>query len=158
MRENTLFFKTFSFIRLVKNPGCYFTYWAYGKPRSIWNIRHQEIGCVYVDDIDYAEYEGEAELLLISLVERIPRPLDRDEPYRLRSSLDQWLASKSQPAKELPKKDKRRVGYFNVMWVVSDEQWPGAKRRVGTGVILTEFIVGQVDEEIASGMSDVFLY
>ena len=158
LRGNTLLFRTFSFERSIKEPGRYATFWACGRPRSIWNNKNQEIGCVYVDDIDFAEYEGEAELLLISLVERIPGPLDREKSYGFGSRFDRLMGIKDNPQEKKVKDDKRRVGYFNVMWVVNDERLPGMKRRVGTGVILTEFMIGQVEKEIKSGMVDVLLF
>ena len=157
-KENTMFFRTFSFTRTIRGTGRYSTYWACGRPRSIWNSKGQEIGCVYVDDIDYDAYEGEAELLLISLVERIPGPYDGGNPSGFESSLDKWLQLRGRTQKQQNKEDKRRVGYFNVMWVTADERSLGTKKRIGTGVILTEFMIGQVEEELEVGMVDVFLY
>ena len=158
IRENTMFFRTFSFTRTIRETGRYFTYWACGKPRSVWDSKGQEIGCVYVDDINYAAYEGEAELLLISLVERIPGPFDDRNPSGFGSDLDRWLQLRVGTQKKPIKENKRRVGYFNVMWVIADEGSPSTKKRIGTGVVLTEFIIGQVKDELETGMVDVFLY
>ncbi|CAM1500392.1 Fc.00g095540.m01.CDS01 [Cosmosporella sp. VM-42] len=154
--ENTLFFRTVTITRSIKGRGRYFTFWACGMPQSIWNDEGEEIGCMYVDDIDYATWEGEAELLLISMVEGIPPPWENRRVDEL-GSLGFGFEANRQKQKDTNKGNERYVGYFNVMWVISDASSSDVKNRVGTGIILSQFLIRKAEEKSRSGMVDVYL-
>jgi hypothetical protein len=105
-----------------------------GMVLSVFDSSGGEIGCVHVDDDEHSDFEGIAELILISFTEGIRLwTLDGQNP-RGSSRLEE----ESGPGK----------GFFNILWVVDGDASRQTKIRVGSGVILEEFVLGLLEEEI----------